>query len=56
MNKVDPMVLPETMLQDLRYGARMFCRNVGVTTVVFSSLDYEAYRNHLHSLSGVGDR
>jgi predicted permease len=95
------MILPETLLQDLRYGVRMLSRNAGFTTVsvlalalgigvntaaftaykamvgrsldardpgrmvnlalirqsgadpLFSYPDYEAYRDHLHSFSGV---
>lgn len=96
------MIMPETVLQDLRYGARMLYRNIGFTTVAvlalavgiganttvftaykatvarpldardpgtmvnlalirhsgvtdptFSYPDYEAYRDHLHSFSGV---
>ena len=33
MNEVDLMVLPETVLQDLRYGVRMLRRNAGSTLV-----------------------
>ncbi len=96
------MILPETIFQDLRYGARMLRRNVGLTTAAllalalgigvnttvftaykamfarpldardpdrmvnlaltrqsgvmdykFSFPDYEAYRDSLHSSSGV---
>jgi macrolide transport system ATP-binding/permease protein len=33
MNEVDLMMLPETVLQDLRYGVRMLWRNAGSTLV-----------------------
>ena len=33
MNEVDLMMLPETVLQDLRYGVRMLWRNAGPTLV-----------------------
>src|SRR5882724_6370789 len=32
------MVLPETVLQDVRYGARMSCRNPGFTAVALLAL------------------
>ena len=32
------MILPETVLQDLRYGARMLYRNVGFTAVAVLAL------------------
>jgi predicted permease len=97
------MILPETLLQDLRYGVRMLCRNVeftavavlalalgigvnttvftayqamvarsldardpgrmvnlaltrttgGITDFTFSYPDYEAYRDSVHSFSGL---
>ena len=96
------MILPETIFQDLRYGARMLCRNpgftavavlalalgIGVNTAVFTAYkamvarpldardpgemvnlalirdsgaadfnfsypDYEAYRDSVHSFSGL---
>lgn len=102
MSEIDLMTLPQTILQDLRYGARMLVRNLGFTiaavlalalgigvntaaftaykaligrhldahdagqmvntglihhsgsfTTTFSYPDYEAYRDHLHSFSGV---
>ncbi|HET6216475.1 MAG TPA: ABC transporter permease, partial [Acidobacteriaceae bacterium] len=102
MSEVDLMILPQTILQDLRYGARMLCRNAGFTIVAVSALavgigintavltaykaffalsldardpgkmvnlalvrhsgatdpyfsypDYEAYRDGLHSFSGL---
>ena len=102
MSEVDRMILPQTILQDLRYGARMLCRNAGFTIVAVSALavgigvntavftaykaffalpldardpgkmvnlalvlhsgatdpyfsypDYEAYRDGLHSFSGL---
>src|SRR6204780_952752 len=102
MSEIDLMLLPQTILQDLRYGARTLCRNAGFTTVAilalalgigvntavftcykavvsrsldardpsrmvnlalllhsgdfdpgFSYPDYEAYRDQLHSFSGV---
>jgi predicted permease len=102
MSEIDLMTLPLTVLQDLRYGARMLWRNpaftsavvlalalgIGVNTTVFTAYkamiarsldardpatmvnialirhsedadpkfsypDYEAYRDHLHSFSGL---
>jgi predicted permease len=102
MSEVDLMLLPQTILQDLRYGARTLSRNAGFTTAAilalalgigvntavftcykaivsrsldardpgrmvnlalvlhsgdfdpgFSYPDYEAYRDQLHSFSGV---
>ena len=102
MSEIDLMLLPHTILQDLRYGTRTLCRNAGFTTVAilalalgigvntvvftcykavvsrsldgrdpskmvnlalalhsgdfdpgFSYPDYEAYRDQLHSFSGV---
>jgi predicted permease len=102
VSEIDLMLLPQTILQDLRYGARTLCRNAGFTMVAilalalgigvntavftcykavvsrsldardpgrmvnlalvlhsgefdpgFSFPDYEAYRDHLHSFSGV---
>jgi predicted permease len=102
LGKVDQMIPPETVLQDLRYGARMLYRNagftaaavfalalgIGVNTAVFTAYkamiarpldahdpgsmvnltlvhqsgvtdftfsypDYEAYRDSLHSFSGL---
>ncbi|MGA2851567.1 MAG: ABC transporter permease, partial [Terracidiphilus sp.] len=102
MSEIDLMMLPETFLQDVRYGARMLWRNagftagavvalalgIGINTVAltaykafvgkrveardpeqivdlgamrhggyidsnFSYPDYEAYRDQLHSFSGV---
>ena len=102
MSEIDLMILPQTILQDLRYGTRTLFRNAGFTTVAifalalgigvnttaftfykamftrsldardpgkmvdltlvrqsgdsevdFSYPDYEAYRDQLHSFSGV---
>ena len=101
MSEIDLMILPQTILQDLRYGARMLHRQLGFTIVavlalalgiginvatftaykgmiarpleardpgkmvnlalvrhsgidsLFSYPDYEAYRDHLHSFTGV---
>lgn len=102
MSEIDLMLLPQTIVQDLRYGARTLFRKAGFTTVAilalalgigvnttaftfykamfgrsldarepsrmvnisldlqsggteydFSYPDYEAYRDHLHSFSGV---
>ncbi len=102
MSEIDLMILPQTILQDLRYGARTLLRNAGFTTVAilalaigigvnttaftcykamfarsldardpgsmidislvpqsgdteydFSYPDYQAYRNNLHSFSGL---
>ncbi|WP_158823514.1 ABC transporter permease [Granulicella sp. S156] len=101
MNEIDLMILPQTILQDLRYGARMLHRQLRFTIVsvlalalgiginvatftaykgmiarsldardpgkmvnlalvrhsgidsLFSYPDYEAYRDHLHSFTGV---
>ncbi len=101
-SEIDLMLLPQTILQDLRFGARTLCRHAGFTTAAilalalgigvnttvftcyravisrpldardpgrmvdlalvlhsgdfdpgFSFPDYEAYRDHLHSFSGV---
>jgi predicted permease len=102
VSEIDLMTLPQTVLQDLRYGARLLCRNLGFTVVAvlalalgigvntaaftaykaffdrpldardplrmvnlalmprsgaieafFSYPDFEAYRDQLHSFSGV---
>jgi len=108
MSEIDLMILPQTILQDLRYGARTLFRNAGFTAVAvlalaigigvntaaftaykaffkrsldaresgrmvnlalilhsgsgdqagdpqawFSIPDYEAYRDHVHSFSGL---
>ncbi len=102
IREIDLMLLPQTVLQDLRYGIRMFWRNAGFTMVAvvalalgisvnttsftvykaifaspldardpgemvnlalilhsgvtssyFSYSDYQAYRDGLHSFSGV---
>ena len=102
LREIDLMILPQTVLQDLDFGARMLCRNIGFTVVAvlalalgigvntaaftaykaffdrpldarepkrmvnialsprsgareafFSYPDYQAYRDQLHSLSGV---
>jgi len=102
MSEIDLIILPQSVLQDLRYGARMFYRNAGFTIIavlvlalgigvndvaftayraffkrtveardpgkmvnlalvlhsgqiqwLFSYPDYEAYRDRLHSFSGV---
>src|ERR1700761_3403961 len=102
MSEIDLMILPQTILQDLRYGARTLFRNAGFTTVAiftlalgigvnttaftfykamfsrsldardpgrmvdltlvrqsgdtevdFSYPDYQAYRDNLHSVTGV---
>ena len=38
MSEIDLMILPQTILQDLRYGARMLFRNAGFTTVAILAL------------------
>jgi len=38
MSEIDLMILPQTILQDLRYGARTLFRNVGFTTVAILAL------------------
>ena len=102
MSEIDLMILPETILQDLRYGVRMLWRNpvftavavlalalgIGINTTFFTAYkaivarsldardpgtmvnlalirhsgdadpkfsypDYEAYRDHLRSFSGL---
>jgi predicted permease len=102
MSEIDLMTLPQTIVQDLRYGLRMLMRNagftiaavlalalgIGVNTAAFTAYkvmfgrpldardasqmvnlaliqqsgalaswfsypDYEAYRDHMHSFSGV---
>src|SRR5258708_30436705 len=38
MSEIDLMLLPQTILQDLRYGARTLFRNAGVTPVAIFAL------------------
>lgn len=38
MSEIDLMILPQTILQDLRYGARILCRNAGFTVVAVFAL------------------
>src|ERR1700743_1581391 len=38
ISEIDLMILPQTILQDLRYGARILCRNAGFTTVAILAL------------------
>jgi predicted permease len=38
MSEIDLMILPQTILQDLRYGARILCRNSGFTAVAVFAL------------------
>src|ERR1700729_3238882 len=38
MSEIDLMILPQTVLQDLRYGARMLTRNIGFTTAAVLAL------------------
>ncbi len=38
MSEIDLMILPQTILQDLRYGARTLWRNAGFTTVAILAL------------------
>src|ERR1700761_6706201 len=38
MSEVDLMLLPQTILQDLRYGARTLARNAGFTFVAIFAL------------------
>ena len=38
MSEIDLMILPQTILQDLRYGARTLWRNAGFTTVAIVAL------------------
>ena len=38
MSEIDLMILPQTILQDLRYGARILCRNAGFTAVAVFAL------------------
>src|ERR1700752_4080318 len=38
MSEIDLMILPQTILQDLRYGARTLFRNAGFTTVAIFAL------------------
>jgi predicted permease len=38
MSEIDLMILPQTVLQDLRYGARMLVRNVGFTSAAVLAL------------------
>ncbi|HXP10766.1 MAG TPA: ABC transporter permease, partial [Acidobacteriaceae bacterium] len=38
ISEIDLMILPQTILQDLRYGARILCRNAGFTMVAVFAL------------------
>ena len=38
MSEIDLMILPQTILQDLRYGARTLFRNAGFTTAAILAL------------------
>jgi hypothetical protein len=38
MSEIDLMILPQTVLQDLRYGARILVRNVGFTSAAVLAL------------------
>jgi hypothetical protein len=38
MSEIDLMILPQTILQDLRYGARTLCRNAGFTIVAIVAM------------------
>ena len=38
VSEIDLMTLPQTVLQDLRYGARLLCRNLGFTVVAVLAL------------------
>jgi predicted permease len=38
MSEIDLMILPQTILQDLRYGARTLFRNAGFTTIAILAL------------------
>jgi predicted permease len=38
ISEIDLMILPQTILQDLRYGARILCRNAGFTGVAVFAL------------------
>jgi hypothetical protein len=38
MSEIDLMILPQTILQDLRYGASILCRNAGFTAVAVFAL------------------
>ena len=38
MSEIDLMILPQTILQDLRYGARTLFRNAGFTDVAIVAL------------------
>jgi hypothetical protein len=38
MSEIDLMILPQTILQDLRYGARTLWRNAGFTPVAILAL------------------
>jgi predicted permease len=38
MSEIDLMILPQTVLQDLRYGVRMLTRNIGFTTAAVLAL------------------
>jgi predicted permease len=57
MSEIDLMILPQTVLQDLRYGARMLYRNVGFTIIAVlilalgigvNDVAFTAYRAFFH--------
>lgn len=49
VSEIDLMTLPQTVLQDLRYGARMLCRNIGFTVVAVLAPALESSRSALAS-------
>ena len=61
MSEIDLMILPQTILQDLRYGARTLFRNAGFTAVAILALaigigdqhhGLHLLQSHVYALTG----